>query len=285
MAKNLSRKVTIYIDGKEAEASIQNIRNRIKQLEREQSKLPIGTQEYIEKTKELNRLNKIIHDQKVAVNDLGDNWLFASEKLANFSNILMGIQSLFQMADAGIGKIKDLVADAAELDDAYADVMKTTGLTRDEVLKLNESFKKMDTRTAREQLNQLAYEAGKLGINSQQQVEQFVRAADKINIALGDVLGQGAMVTIGKLADVYSKSTAQLTAAGDDLEKKMLSIGSAVNQLGQSSTANEHYLVEFLSRMGGIATQANLSADAILGFASALDQDMMKQEMSATAFF
>lgn len=36
--------------------------------------------------------------------------------------------------------------------------------------------------------------------------------------------------------------------------------------------------------MGGIATQAGLSADAILGFASALDQDMMKQEMSATAF-
>ncbi len=92
------------------------------------------------------------------------------------------------------------------------------------------------------------------------------------------------MVTIGKLADVYAKSTAQLTAAGDDLEKKMLSIGSAVNQLGQSSTANEGYLVEFLSRMGGIATQANLSADAILGYASALDQDMMKQEMSATAF-
>lgn len=284
MAKNLSRKVTIYIDGKEAEASIQNIRDRIKQLEREQSKLPIGTQEYIDKTKELNRLNKIIHEQRVAVSDLGDNWLFASEKLANFANVLMGIQTLFQMADAGIGKLKDLVADAAELDDAYADVMKTTGLTRDEVLKLNESFKKMDTRTAREQLNQLAYEAGKLGISSQQQVEQFVRAADKINIALGDVLGEGAMVTIGKLADVYSKSTQQLSDAGDDLEKKMLSIGSAVNQLGQSSTANEHYLVDFLSRMGGIATQANLSADAILGFASALDQDMMKQEMSATAF-
>lgn len=284
MAKNLSRKVTIYIDGKPAEASIQQLQQRIIQLRNEQAKLPIGTQEYIEKSRELARLNAIVKDQKSAANDLGNSWKSASEKLANYSNILMGIQSLFQMADAGIGKLKDLVADAAELDDAYADVMKTTGLTRDEVLKLNESFKKMDTRTAREQLNQLAYEAGKLGINSTQQVEQFVRAADKINIALGDVLGDGAMVTIGKLADVYSKSTAQLTAAGDDLEKKMLSIGSAVNQLGQSSTANEGYLVEFLSRMGGIATQANLSADAILGYASALDQDMMKQEMSATAF-
>ena len=284
MAKNLSRKVTIYIDGKPAEASLEQLQQRLRKLSNEQQRLPIGTQEYIDKSKEIRRIQQILHDQKVAVNDLGNNWLYASEKLANFSNVIMGIQTLFQMADAGIGKLKDLVADAASLDDAYADVMKTTGLTRDEVLKLNESFKKMDTRTAREQLNQLAYEAGKLGINSTQQVEQFVRAADKINIALGDVLGEGAMVTIGKLADVYAKSTAQLTAAGDDLEKKMLSIGSAVNQLGQSSTANEGYLVEFLSRMGGIATQANLSADAILGFASALDQDMMKQEMSATAF-
>lgn len=284
MAKTLSRKVVIYIDGKPAEASLQQLNAQIAKLSNEQKKLPIGTQEYIDKTKELSRLRQILHDQKVAVNDLGDNWQTACEKLANVSNILMGLQTAFQMADAGIGKLKDLVADAAELDDVYADVMKTTGLTRDQVLQLNESFKKMDTRTAREQLNQLAYEAGKLGINSTQQVEQFVRATDKINIALGDVLGDGAMVTIGKLADVYAKSTAQLTAAGDDLEKKMLSIGSAVNQLGQSSTANEGYLVEFLSRMGGIATQANLSADAILGFASALDQDMMKQEMSATAF-
>ena len=284
MAKNLSRKITIYIDGKPAEASLNDLRDHIKKLEREQAKLPLGTQDYIEKSKELSRLKGIVLEQRAALNDLNNSWKSASEKLAGYSNILMGIQSLFQMADAGIGKLKDLVADAAELDDVYADVMKTTGLTRDQVLQLNESFKKMDTRTAREQLNQLAYEAGKLGINSTQQVEQFVRAADKINIALGDVLGEGAMVTIGKLADVYAKSTAQLTAAGDDLEKKMLSIGSAVNQLGQSSTANEGYLVEFLSRMGGIATQANLSADAILGYASALDQDMMKQEMSATAF-
>ena len=216
MAKNLSRKITIYIDGKPAEASLNDLRDHIKKLEREQAKLPLGTQEYIEKSKELSRLKGIVLEQRAALNDLNNSWKSASEKLAGYSNILMGIQSLFQMADAGIGKLKDLVADAAELDDAYADVMKTTGLTRDQVLQLNESFKKMDTRTAREQLNQLAYEAGKLGINSTQQVEQFVRAADKINIALGDVLGEGAMVTIDKLADVYAKSTAQLTAAGID---------------------------------------------------------------------
>ena len=282
MAKNLSRKVTIYIDGKPAEASLQQLQDRLRKLTNEQQKLPIGTQEYINKSKEIGKIRQILHDQKVAVNDLGNNWLFASEKLANFSNVLMGIQTLFQMADAGIGKLKDLVADAAELDDAYADVMKTTGLTRDEVLKLNESFKKMDTRTAREQLNQLAYEAGKLGISSQQQVEQFVRAADKINIALGDVLGDGAMVTIGKLTQIFEASTTALE--GKNLEEKMLAIGSAVNSLGQASTANEGYMVEFMKRLGGIAAQAGLSADQILGYASALDQNGQAVEMSATAF-
>jgi hypothetical protein len=43
-------------------------------------------------------------------------------------------------------------------------------------------------------------------------------------------------------------------------------------------------MVNFAGRLGGIAVQAKLSADQILGYASALDQDMQKVEMSATAF-
>lgn len=284
MAKALSRKVTIYINGREVENTISSLRAEMKKLESQQAKLPIGSEEYIQASLKIREIKSVIREQEVAVRGLGDSWKETRTKLADYSNMIMGVQSVFQMIDIGVGKLKDLAKDAAALDDIYADVMKTTGLTHEQVEKLNESFKKMDTRTASEQLNQLAYEAGKLGINTEEGVAQFVSASDKINIALGDVLGDGAMVTIGKLADVYAKSTKQLTEAGDDLEKKMLAIGSAVNMLGQSSTANEHYLVEFLSRMGGIATQANLSADAILGFASALDQDMMKQEMSATAF-
>lgn len=66
----------------------------------------------------------------------------------------MGVQSAFQVIDIGFGKLKDLAKDAAALDDVYADVMKTTNLTHEQVEKLNEEFLKMDTRTSREQLNQ-----------------------------------------------------------------------------------------------------------------------------------
>ncbi len=284
MAKNINRKVTIYVNGKEVENTLQSIRNEVIKLEREQRKLPIGCEEYIQKGKDIAHLKGILKAQKIETEELGNAWKDTAFKLTEYSNILMGIQSAFQMLDLGIGKVKDLAKAAAELDDAYGQVMKTTGLTHDQVKQLNELFKKMDTRTSREQLNELAYEAGKLGIQGVKDVAAFVDASDKINVALGDVLGDGAMVTIGKMAQVYAGSTDELAAATGDLKKQMLAIGSAVNELGKLSTANEHYLVDFAGRMGGIAVQAGLSADQILGFASALDQDMQKVEMSATAF-
>jgi len=282
MAKALSRKVTIYINGREVQSTLQSLEGEMRKLQAEQKKMTIGSEEYIKTSMKIREINAVISEQKNAVKGMGNEWKSTTQRVAEFANVVTGLNSAFQMIDLGVGKLKDLAKDAAALDDIYADVMKTTGMTHDQVESLNEAFKKMDTRTAREHLNQLAYEAGKLGINSEEAVRQFVSAANKINIALGDVLGEGAMVTVGKLTNIY-ESTSK-TLEGKNLEEKMLAIGSAVNSLGQASTANEGYLVEFMKRVGGIAGQAKLSADQILGFASALDQQGQAVEMSATAF-
>ena len=282
MAKNINRKVTIYINGKEVENTLKGMKAELNKLQNEQRRATLGSREYIETTEKINTLKRYIKEQTESVDSLGGKWEGAADKLAKYANILMGVQSAFQMLDMGIGKLKDLSKDAAALDDVYADVMKTTGLTHEQVEDLNKAFLKMDTRTSREQLNQLAYEAGKLGINSEEAVKQFVSASDKINIALGDVLGEGAMVTVGKLTNIYEGVSKTLD--GKNLEEKMLAIGSAVNSLGQASTANEGYMVEFMKRLGGIAAQAGLSADQVLGYASALDQNGQAVEMSATAF-
>lgn len=282
MARNINRKVTIYINGKEVENTIRSLQTELRRLQNEQKKATIGSEEYLRRGEEISRLKKYLQEHDATVQKIGTTWEGTAAEIAKYSNILMGFQSAMQMIDLGVGKIKDLAKDAAALDDVYADVMKTTGLTHEQVEKLNEAFKKMDTRTSREQLNQLAYEAGKLGINSAEAVEQFVSASDKINIALGDVLGEGAMVTVGKLTNIYEGVSK--TLEGKNLEEKMLAIGSAVNSLGQASTANEGYMVEFMKRLGGIAAQAGMSADQVLGYASALDQNGQAVEMSATAF-
>lgn len=179
-------------------------------------------------------------------------------------------------------RFRGMSEEVAKMDDVYSDVMKTTNLTHEQVGELNEQFKKMDTRTSRESLNNLARDAGKLGIEGSKNILDFVDAGNQINVALGEDLGEDAIKNIGKMVGVFDKSTKHLQQL--DLKGQMLAVGSAINELGASSSANEQYLVDFAGRLGGVASQAGISIDAILGFGSALDQDMQKVEMAATAF-
>ena len=172
--------------------------------------------------------------------------------------------------------MRKCVDEYATMEEAESQVIKYTGMTAEEVKQLNEEFKRMDTRTPREELNRLAGEAGKLGITGVQEVREFVEAANQINVALGEDLGEEAVNQIGKLSQMFG-------AESRSLKENMLAIGSAVNQVAQSTSASEPYLVQFTARMGGVGKQAKMSVTDIMGFASALDQNMLRSEMASTA--
>ena len=172
--------------------------------------------------------------------------------------------------------VRGCVNEFAEMEEAESQVTKYTGMTKDEVKALNEEFKKMDTRTPRTELNELAGTAGRLGIQAKDDVLEFVEAADMINVALGEDLGEDAIKNIGKLSDMFGDSS-------KSMKENMLAIGSAVNSVAQNSSASEPYLVEFTARMGGVAKQAGLAITDVMGFASALDQNMLRSEMASTA--
>ena len=251
-------------------------------LRRELEKETRGTEQYTAKLRALDAVQKEINiAQKEMTGNLGRQSSFFSRAADGF-NKYFGIVTSAIASITGISfALRKLSQDAAAWDDVYADVMKTTGMTKDEVLDLNEVFKQMDTRTSREQLNMLARDAGKLGLQSKEDILGFVEAANEIQVALGEDLGEGAVREVGKMVDVFTKSTRELE--GLDLKGKMLAVGSAINEIGASSSAQEDYLVQFAGRLGGVAAQANIGIDAILGFASVLDQDMQQVEMSATA--
>ena len=166
----------------------------------------------------------------------------------------------------------------AQMDEAMSQVTKYTGMARDEVKSLNEEFKQMDTRTAREQLNALAGDAGRLGIQSRDQALEFVDAADKINVALGEDLGEDAVKNIGKLALMFGEDKVL------GMRGAMLANASAVNELGQTCSAAEPFLVNFTARVAGAAHQAHISQADILGFAASMDENMLREETSATAY-
>lgn len=185
----------------------------------------------------------------------------------------------------GIGAITGLSSTIRQCVDAYTEmdqemnnVRKYTGQSMEEVTEMNDTFKKINTFTPRKQLNELAESAGRLSITSESAIQDFVDVSDKIQVALGDDLGDGAIEKVGKLAMAFAE---------DDrlgLRGAMLATGSAINELAQNSSASAGYLVEFTARVAGVGKQVGLTQAQIMGYGAVLDENMQKDEMAATAF-
>lgn len=198
------------------------------------------------------------------VNVLNTNWGAVSQIIAAYAGLSMTIRKCAQAY--------------ADMEESMANVRKYTGQTDEEVHRMNEDFKRMDTRTAREQLNELAGSAGRLGITSKDMIEEFVDGADKINVSLADDLGEGAVDKIGKLAQMFGEDKTK------GLRGAMLATGSAINELAQNSSANAGYIVDFTADLSGVGIQAGMTQAQLMGLASALDQNMQEEATSATVF-
>ncbi|MDD4375131.1 MAG: phage tail tape measure protein [Bacteroidales bacterium] len=194
-----------------------------------------------------------------------------------FGVIAGGAASLTGLIMAG----KRAVTTFAEFDDKVTDVIKTTGRTRDEVYAINEELKKIDTRTAQEELLDLAYVAGKLGITAKEEIEGFVRATDQISVALKRDLGgntEEAVRQVGKLVDLFKIKDVY------GIEESLLKVGSSINDLGMASTASEGSIVDFANRVAGIAPIAGVSIENVLGLGATLDSLAQTSETSATVY-
>lgn len=282
MAKTYNRTVRVYLDNSEIENTVPSIQKRIRELTRDIKKMTIGTEEYERTAKSIADLNKILSDHRKAIRA-------TSEEAKTFGSVLgkgadfinkwyYSAQSALQLFVKVQNVARQYVEDYARMEESMADVRKYTGQSNEEVHQMNEDFKRMDTRTAREQLNELAGSAGRLGITNKEMVEEFVDGADKINVALGDDLGEGAVDKIGKLAHMFGEDETK------GLRGAMLATGSAVNDLAQSSSANAGYIVDFTADLSGVAIQAGFTQTQIMGLASALDQNMQEEATASTVF-
>lgn len=253
--------------------SLRDLGKRQKDLNAILRQLNPNTELYKQYSEQLKEVNNRIKELRGTANETR----FSLSKLTDGFNKYGAIAASAIAGLTGITlTMRSCVNEYAEMEEAQSQVIKYTGLTKDEVKELNEEFKQMDTRTARTRLNELAGDAGKLGISTKEGVKEFVEAADMINVALGEDLGKEAITQIGKLADMFG-------TGNRSLKENMLAVGSAVNSVAQNSSAAEPYLVEFTARMGGVGKQANMAITDIMGFASALDQNMLRSEMASTA--
>lgn len=182
------------------------------------------------------------------------------------------------------GQVSDFFRGAApafrEYDEALTDAMKTTNQSKESMKQIGAELAKIDTRTSQNELLDLARVAGKLGIDTPKEIEGFVKASDKIGVALSEDLGgnvEVAITEVGKLVDIFKLKDQY------GIEESMIRVGSAINEAGAASTANEGYIVDFAKRVAGIAPAANISLQNTIGLAATLDQFGQQSETSSTA--
>ena len=258
-------------------ASPKELNRTLKELKRSLNGIERGTDEWNKQCESIKRVKAEIANVNEELRETEKENVGLVDRINGFvdkwGNIIAGV------AAVGTGLVmagRKAVNAFAEMDAEMANVRKFTGLADDEVKELNEDFKRMDTRTSREDLNKLAEEAGRLGKSSREDVLGFVKAADQINVAL-DELGEGATLTLSKLTNIFGDEARLGT------ERSLLAVGSVINDLSQNCTASAGYLAEFGKRMAGVGAQAGMTIPQIMAFAAVLDSQGQACEMSATA--
>ena len=262
----------IVARSKTGKANINELRQAYKQLEEELNQLNTKSKEFNEKQKELKDLKKNIDNATGAISQQSKSWQTALKNLTAYVG-------LFQVFNA----IKDTVTSAIKKNFEYSssltDIRKVSGLTMQDVNKLSEELAKIDTRTSVDGLAQLAYQGAKLGMGKYgvEGMKQFVAAADQINVAIGEEMGEEALPALSKMVETMGL----IPKMG--IEKAMLATGSAMFKLSSTSTSTSTNIVEFAKRLTGVSRTAGITTDQLLALGSASDSLFLMPEVSATA--
>lgn len=257
---------------KQGKASLDELRRAYKQLEEEMNQVNTTSKEFADKQKSMKELKKNIDEVTGATNKQGGAWHTALKNLTAY----VGLFSVFN-------HIKDLVTGAIKKNLEYSgsltDIRKVSGLTMEDVKKLSTELAKIDTRTSVDRLAQLAYEASKLGVGKYgvEGMTQFVRAADKINVAIGEEMGEKALPSLLKMTEVMGL----IPKMG--LERSIEAVGSSMFKLASTSTATSSDITEFAKRCTGVARTAGITTDQLLALGSAFSAQMASPEVAATA--
>ena len=252
-------------------ASLEDLQKAAAQLQEELSKTGRDAKKYVEKSMDLRRVNEQINEVKRSWQEHDNQIVATIKRLTSYVLVYAGFNEV-------VGRIKQLYQANLQLSDSLADIEKTTGLSTESVAELSREIDSIDTRTAQQELHDLAYEAGKLGISAKEDVLGFVKAGNQLLVALGEDLGGAEAVRQLMKVNAILGETQKL-----GVEKALLATGSAINEISQTSRASAGPIVDIVTRIGAIGEAAGLSMSNLIALGGTVDALGQNAEMSGTA--
>lgn len=227
---------------------------------------------------QLGGIDKAVGDLDSKVNPLKAKFLSIGDVVTG-GLITGGVTAAASIAASAVGSVFEL---NSRLSDLKADIAKTSGLEAKDVDDLANSLEGLDTRTTLDELLKIAAIGGQLGISTAEGLQKFTESVDILNSALGESFGGNVDVVtekVGKLSNVLFGTTTD----GEEVAKRMLAIGNALNVLAAEGQASEGVIVDFANRIGGILTPLKATQGQVLGLSAAMDELALNPERGATA--
>ena len=283
MAKQqINSQVVLDIKDKGVKDSFTYISKEVKKLTKELKNLPVGTEEFNNKAKELAEAREQFDRVKTEIDKVNGKLKESEGFWGRLQSKISGFGLTFSDIAAGLVGIKvgQTAQELLKISDAMADVRKTTGLALDEVKNLWDAFDEMDTRTSKIDRLKIAEVGGRLGV-PKEELESFVKEVDKAYVALGDSFEGGlenVVDSLGKIKGLFNDTK------GKDYATAINEVGSALNELAAAGTASEGNISDFALRVGALPDSVKPSASAVLGLGAAFEESGIDSQIAASGF-
>lgn len=310
-------RINTYINNAQAQAAIIEQEKLYKSLRAEQKKLAVGTQEWIDKQKQINAATDKMKDYRKSVDT-------SSMSIKQMQTHLQALKGAFAHIPQGTKEFKEMRQEIERVKSKMTEAQ--TGLS---------GWRKTWASVGAETKLMLGGAVAALGIDALiGKMQGMVKARAEISDALagiskasGMTMEQAAQVdkqlmamqtrtsiedlramaveagkagagSVDAVMKAVQESNVIMVALGDDLGAEavsqmgklseiygtgVLNIGSAVNAAADSSRASAGYQVEFLNRLSGVANTADVAAESIIGYGVALELNGQKTEAAGTA--
>ncbi len=235
------------------------------------------TDEYKQK---LTELNQIVAERNKANREMNIQSGTHYEKV---NQRFLAIAGSVGLATAAIGgferSLKQYVDQYSVYDDVLADVMKTTGMTREEVEALNKEFRLIDTRTSVNELNKIAEIGGRIGL-AKEDILDFTRSIDIANVALGDSFSSADEIAnmLGKLREAFTQ-TKNL-----QIDEAYLRIGSAINEVDANTNATAGNITQFARNLGSLTESFKPAVSEAIALGAAFEESSIEAQVASRAY-
>lgn len=266
--------IVLDADGSKVLKTIKQIDSETRSLKATLRNLEINSDSFKKTTTAIQELNR----EKVKLNQTlsGTNkmWENIKSQMISVGAVALGFLG-FQFLTNQIG---GMIRKNAELSDSLATIRQKTGMTQEEVEKLNKAFGKFDTRTATKELRAIATELGALGINKDK-IADTTKAIDKLSVALEGEFANASEVTrvTGTLRNILTDIKT------DAPDQDMLHLGNALLELGNAGLATAPVVSDIATRIGAVGGAMGLTAGQVLGISASLQELGLTAERGGTA--